>query len=57
MDKSVWQKDGTLKVVHQRAFVVDGSPCWKCLAKMEFLKGVSFPGFALSGYLNLDSKT
>lgn len=56
MDKSVWQKDGTLKVVHQRAFVTDGSPCWKCLAKMKFLKGVSFPGFALSGYLNLDSK-
>lgn len=57
MDKSVWQKDGTLKVVHQRAFVMDGSPRWKCLAKMEFLKGVCFPGFALSGYLNFDSKT
>lgn len=36
MSKSAWQKDSTLKVTHQLAFVMDGSPCQKCLAKTVF---------------------
>lgn len=52
--KRVWQKDGSLKVEHQCAFVTVSHPARNILR--EFLKGDVFPGFPHSAYLNLDSK-
>lgn len=52
--KRVWQKDGSLEVERQCAFVTVSHPARNVLR--EFLKGDVFPGFPHSAYLNLDSK-